>query len=164
MKLATIGYEGLSQDEVFSMLHANNISILIDVRELPLSRKPGFSKGALQKRATSDRLIYSHIPALGCPRSIRYDYRDDHDWDKYTQRYLSYLLTQEQEIEKLLHLVITASSCILCFEANPYRCHRYYVANRVARLAGAQLTIIHLVGKERPVVSPPPLEGILIRQ
>lgn len=160
MKLATIGYEGLNVINFFDILLANRVNILIDVRELPLSRKPGFSKGALGKQALNLGLQYVHLGHLGCPRNIRYDYRQDGDWDKYTSRFLAYLRSQEREIENLLSLVSVESGCLLCFEADPSRCHRCYIADALAQLAGTELEIIHLGATKMPVVWPPTLEGI----
>ncbi len=42
--LYTLGYEGLSLAEFFDRLAQAGVSRLVDVRELPLSRRPGFSK------------------------------------------------------------------------------------------------------------------------
>jgi uncharacterized protein (DUF488 family) len=160
MKLATIGYEGLNVTNFFDILLANRVNILIDVRELPLSRKLGFSKGALGKQASNSGLHYIHLGNLGCPRDIRYEYREDGDWVRYTWRFLAYLRSQEREIENLLRLVSVESGCILCFEADPHRCHRYYVADAVAQMAGTELEIIHLGATKMPVVWPSTLEGI----
>jgi uncharacterized protein (DUF488 family) len=151
MKLATIGYEGLSRNSFFDVLIKNKINTLIDIRELPLSRKPGFSKGALGKQASSLGICYLHLGDLGCPRQIRNDYKADQDWERFSQRFMAYLHTQQDEIEKLLDIVSSERSCLLCFEANPYRCHRYYVAQAVEELAGVALDIIHLAGLETPV-------------
>ena len=151
MKLATIGYEGLSVTNFFDILLGNQVKMLIDVRELPLSRKPGFSKGALGKQALNYGLRYVHLGGLGCPREIRHEYRDDGDWKKYTKRFLAYLHTQDREIENLLGLISSESACLLCFEADPQRCHRCYVAKAVARIASMNLEIIHLGATKMPV-------------
>lgn len=161
MKLATIGYEGFSTDRFFDLLLKSQIEALIDIRELPLSRKAGFSKGALQKLSMANEIEYIHLANLGCPRNIRHEYRADKDWGRFSTRYLSYLNTQEREIENLLQLISSKLSCILCFEANPYLCHRCYVANAVARIAGSPLEIIHLGANEIPVAWLQPLAGKL---
>lgn len=164
MRLATIGYEGLSTTNLFDILLANRVKALIDVRELPLSRKPGFSKGALGKQAFNFGLRYVHLGNLGCPCEIRHDYREDGDWVKYTRRFLAYLHTQEREIENLLSIVSDESACLLCFEANPHRCHRCYVANAVTRIAGTELEIIHLGATKMPVAWLSSLADIPVQQ
>jgi len=47
MQIFTIGYEGKSLDQFVAELRRNRISRVIDVRELPLSRRKGFSKTPL---------------------------------------------------------------------------------------------------------------------
>jgi len=44
MNLFTIGYEGLNTDDFMALLFEHGIETVVDVRALPLSRKPGFSK------------------------------------------------------------------------------------------------------------------------
>jgi len=144
MVLATMGYEGLETDSFFSILQENNITTIVDVRELPISRKAGFSKSSLSEMASFIGIDYVHFKALGCPREIRHDYRIDQDWSKYSHRYLAYLKTQSKEIMRLAELVETQNCCLLCFEANHSRCHRSFVADAVAQIAGDILNIIHL--------------------
>ena len=48
--LFTAGYEGINIDTFISNLLAKNINCVLDVRALPLSRKPGFSKNKLADR------------------------------------------------------------------------------------------------------------------
>lgn len=151
MKLATIGYQGLSITDFFAILLENQVKTLIDVRELPLSRKPGFSKTALAKQASDLGLHYVHLGNLGCPREIRHEYREDNDWERYTRRFLAHLHTQKHEIENLLKIASMEMACLLCFEANPQRCHRCYVANATAQIAGTDLEIIHLGATKMPV-------------
>jgi uncharacterized protein (DUF488 family) len=47
MNLFSVGYEGLNFDEFMPLLSKHGIETVVDIRELPLSRKPGFSKKAL---------------------------------------------------------------------------------------------------------------------
>ena len=46
-KLFTVGYEGRALDEMIAELVRAGVERLVDVRELPLSRRRGFSKTAL---------------------------------------------------------------------------------------------------------------------
>ncbi len=61
--LFTIGYEGLSIDAYLNMLIADNISVLVDVRKNPISRKYGFSKTRLTDYTRLAGITYIHIPA-----------------------------------------------------------------------------------------------------
>ena len=68
----TIGYEGASQASLLHTLLYYDVQTLLDIRELPQSRKPGLSKTALGLAATGCGIEYAHIRALGTPRDIRY--------------------------------------------------------------------------------------------
>ena len=71
-----------------SLLHRHAVQTVVDVREVPLSRKPGFSKKTLSDTLKICGLQYVHIPKLGCPKPIRHRYRDDGDWAQYTASFL----------------------------------------------------------------------------
>lgn len=144
MELATIGYEGLNVEEFFDILQNNGIETIVDVRELPLSRKPGFSKKALSETAKCHNINYIHFSSLGCPKDIRHDYRRDNDWNKYTKRFLQYLSTQSEQILKLIELIRAEKCCLLCFEADYHHCHRRYVADDVLFNFKGDLDINHL--------------------
>ncbi len=144
MQLMTIGYEGSTIDKFFDVLKANRIQTLVDIRELPLSRKRGFSKTALAATTALKNLNYLHIPALGSPKDVRHDYRDDNDWQRYTDRFCKYLDGQSKALEDLALLASSNRCCLLCFEANPLYCHRLYVAQRVAAIAHISIQIVHL--------------------
>lgn len=85
MKICTIGYEGLDIDAFMSLLAENDIETVVDVREMPLSRKPGFSKKALEAALNLSGREYVHMVALGCPKPIRDRYREDGNWKRYTE-------------------------------------------------------------------------------
>ena len=86
MTFYTIGYEGLSIDKFFSCLHINNIKILADVRESPVSRKPGFSLKKLQEKSASVGISYVHFQELGCPPEIRDRYKSGHHTFQQVQK------------------------------------------------------------------------------
>jgi uncharacterized protein (DUF488 family) len=145
IELMTIGYEGLCPQEFFTILSRCGVETLIDVRELPLSRKKGFSKNALNQEASQHGLGYLHMAALGCPKPIRHDYREDGDWEKYTDRFLKYLGTQESVLSELAETVKGSRCCLLCFEEDYNFCHRKYVADAMSAFV-APLRICHLTG------------------
>lgn len=141
----TIGYEGLSLDEFFELLHVGLVERIVDVRQMPLSRKKGFSKTALREAAAVRGFEYVHLSALGCPKPIRDAYKADGDWAKYTGSFLAYLATQHEAIQELTQLASAERCCLLCFETDPNTCHRLYVAEHAAQLADGILSVHHLV-------------------
>lgn len=131
MELYTIGYEGLTIDKFITYLLAYDIDQLIDIRELPLSRKTGFSKNTLISELQKFNITYVHDRSLGCPKEIRHSYQADNDWENYSEKFLNYLDTQEVSLHLLSEQIIEKKSCLLCFEKDFYHCHRSYVAQYV---------------------------------
>lgn len=152
MTVFTIGYEGYNVNDFFNDLMVNRVETIVDIRELPLSHKPGFSKTSLAATAFSYNLSYVHLTALGCPREIRHDYRKDKDWAKYTRRFKTYLQTQTAEIEALANRVQREQCCLLCAEADHFYCHRRYVADALVDYLGNDLVIKHLERTEKAQV------------
>lgn len=139
MSLYTIGYEGLSIDAFLSLLESNGIEAVVDVRELPLSRKAGFSKNALRTQLFDSGLGYIHIPALGCPKPVRDQYRADGDWSNYTRKFLAHLDGQASSLSELASLAASQNCVLLCYEADFNYCHRSFVANNVRAIRGIEI-------------------------
>ena len=144
MKLMTMGYEGITNQNFFAVLSKNKVQTIVDVRELPISRKAGFSKASLALAALNYKMHYVHMPALGCPKEIRHDYRADDNWTRYTRRFMPYLNTQKAAISELVELVSRERCCLVCFEADPNFCHRSFVAEKAAAVGGLSLAVVHL--------------------
>ena len=143
--LFTFGYEGLDFDAFITRLREAQIRAIVDVRELPLSRKKGFSKTALRDQLAVAGIVYYHVPALGCPRLIRNQYRADGDWARYTKDFLAYLQTQDVAVRELAQRSRANAVCLLCFEADYSMCHRTYVAHAAQRLGAPPVK--HLTAK-----------------
>ena len=140
MTVFTIGYEGLDMDTFLSLLKENYIETVVDVREMPLSRKPGFSKKSLEITLKYlGGMDYVHMPALGCPRRVRERYRRDGDWQRYTADFMAYLETQDEAIAELSEMVSSSSCALLCYEADANFCHRSMVADAVHDYCGANV-------------------------
>ncbi len=133
MTIFTIGYEGLNIDDFMSLLSEHGIETVVDIRELPLSRKPGFSKKALANVLNLSGLEYVHIVELGCPRPVRDGYRADGDWKLYTTGFMTYLKKQKGAVAKLVDLAQSSTCALLCYEADFNFCHRSMVADAVRK-------------------------------
>lgn len=92
--LYTIGYEGSSISDVVERLKEARIQIVVDVRELPLSRKPGFSKNSMSNTLRAAGIDYVHVRPLGCPKSIRARYKADSNWRSYCRDFETHLQRQ----------------------------------------------------------------------
>lgn len=157
MTVFTIGYEGLDIDAFMSLLTEHGIETIVDVRELPLSRKPGFSKKALASVLNLSGLEYVHMVELGCPKQVRDLYRTDGNWKRYTEGFLRYLAMQDAAVGELADLVASSNCALLCYEADASYCHRSMVANAVKAHCGANIE--HLKARKIRTTSPasPPL-------
>jgi uncharacterized protein (DUF488 family) len=144
--LHTFGYEGLSIEAFLVRLKAVGVKTVIDVRANPISRKRGFSKRSFATALTAAGLTYSHLPAMGCPKNVRDQYKLDQDWANYTEGFLAYLDTQPTALADLIAIARTASSCLVCFEADYNKCHRKFVARAAAEIAAFQVR--HLTNQE----------------
>lgn len=143
--LYTIGYEGLSLQAFIKRLHDNGVHTLVDVRELPLSRKRGFSKRALADALAVHGIAYAHMPTLGCPKAIRERYKVNSDWARYTRDLKKYLATQQAAVEEFAKISRATIAALMCFEADFTQCHRTYVA-RAAAVAGAS-GVVHITAR-----------------
>ncbi len=146
IELMTVGYEGLSCAEFLGMLERCGVTMLVDIRELPISRKPGFSKAALEGAAVKHGIKYEHVVELGCPRDVRHDYRADGDWARYTKRFKTYLNGQAEALGKLAGWMQSERCCLVCYEEDFNFCHRSFVAEKVAEMVNADVKINHLTG------------------
>ena len=144
-KLHTIGYEGVDLVDFLRQLIAAKVDVVVDVRELPLSRKKGFSKGALSAALVAHGIEYIHMNALGCPKPIRQRFKLDGDWQSYERSFREYLRSQGAAVRAVADLANRKATCLLCFEADYRKCHRSLVAH--AAVAAGAPRLVHLTAE-----------------
>lgn len=142
--LYTIGYEGRDVEEFTSRLKDYGIQTLVDVRDIPLSRKKGFSKTPLAEHLQEEGIEYIHIKKLGSPKPLRDKVREDGDYEYFYKEYTTYIQSQGESVETLYKIVIKNSSCIMCYEREPDSCHRRAVAEEIKKRDGNGLAIQHI--------------------
>ncbi len=142
--LYTIGYEGKSIDGFISHLKQSGISTLVDVREIPISRKKGFSKTILSQHLKEHNIEYLHFKELGSPRELRKKVYVDNDYEYFFKEYSKYVKTRLNIIEKLYGIITSEICCLMCFEKEPQYCHRSIVAEEIKNRDGNGLKINHL--------------------
>lgn len=125
MRIFTIGYEGATQAELIAALAGAGVERVIDVRAVPLSRKPGFSKNVLAAGLKEAGIDYVHLKALGTPPAGREAARKG-DWPVFERVYAEQLETVEAGVEaaRMVALAEEKPSALLCFERDPKACHR----------------------------------------
>ncbi len=139
--LFTIGYEQSRPDAVIGELKRAKVKLLVDVRAVAASRKPGFSKRQLAASLDEKGIAYLHLQKLGTPAEGRQAARTG-DFRKLWRIYDKHLKTSEAR-EAMDELVSLAHSgqriCLLCFERDPAHCHRSRIAEIVRARTGARV-------------------------
>jgi hypothetical protein len=126
--LFTIGYEGITIEHYLNTLIKNDVQVLCDVRNNPLSRKFGFSKSSLQKYLGNIGIEYIHFPELGIKSEKRNNLNSDEDYQNLFKEYKSSLANCREYLEKLyLLLEIKNRIALTCFEHEPLHCHRHII-------------------------------------
>ncbi|MDE1148675.1 MAG: DUF488 domain-containing protein [Azospirillaceae bacterium] len=138
--LYTIGYEKVGQPALVEQLVKAGVRTLIDVRELPLSRRAGFSKGPLSAALRGAGIEYLHLKALGTPKEGRLAGRAGNlplFWsvvDKALAR-----PEAQYELGVAAATALKGPACLLCLEHDPHICHRARVASDMATGWGFQV-------------------------
>lgn len=132
-KIWTIGYERASQAELIAALKDAGIDVLIDVRELPNSRRAGFSRKMLSASLAAAGIGYRHMKPLGTPKAGRDASKRG---DKATMRAIfeGKLESPESQmaLEETAEIARGKRACLLCLEHDWRGCHRAIVAERLA--------------------------------
>ncbi|HEV7588376.1 MAG TPA: DUF488 domain-containing protein [Longimicrobium sp.] len=129
--LTTIGYENTTVPRFLDALKEAEVELLVDVRAVASSRRPGFAKTKLAANVGTIGMEYLHLRGLGTPAEGRAAARAGR-YDELRTIYLEHLGTPEaqDQLEQLAELVRSGRRvCLLCFEADPAHCHRSMVAS-----------------------------------
>ena len=125
MKVFTIGYEATTMADFLAALTRAGVQRVIDVRALPLSRRPGFSKTSLAASLAEAGIGYVHLKALGTPKRGR-DAAKKGDVATLAAVYADQLELPEAQAQaaQMLALAKEVPSALLCYERDPQHCHR----------------------------------------
>lgn len=121
----TIGYEAATQASVIAALNDAGVEILADIRYLPLSRRPGFSKASLRAGVEEAGIAYHHIKPLGTPAEGRAAARRG-DHAALSRIYAGQLELPEAlaAMAELRDLAGEKRVALLCYERDAAECHR----------------------------------------
>ena len=125
MNLFTIGYEATTMGEFLDALSSAGVERVIDVRAVPNSRRPGFSKTPLRNALAETGIDYVHLRALGTPSEGRTAARAGRH-DDLKRIYSAQLDLPEAIVaaEQMRELAAEKPSALLCYERDPAGCHR----------------------------------------
>ena len=146
--LYTIGYEKALLKDVISTLAAARVATLIDVRDRPISRRPGFSKRQLAAAIEDAGMRYVHLQALGTPPEGRLAARR-REWDRFWGIVEEKLARPEAELalQEAAEIAEAAPSSLLCYEADWQICHRRRVAEILAQRHGFGVSHLRVGGE-----------------
>lgn len=144
--LYTIGYEGISIEEYLNRLIKNNVKVLVDVRNNPLSMKFGFSKSLLKSYCAKLDIEYIHVPEVGIQSAKRQELNTQTDYDNLFDIYKKSILkkTAAQQHHILNILKDKKRIALTCFEANIWQCHRKYLAEAIMKLPKWDYELKHI--------------------
>ena len=129
-KLFTIGYEQTPAQSVLDELEQAGVKLLVDVRAVASSRRPGFSKSQLAAGLDERGIAYVHLRGLGTPKEGRLAARAG-EYETLQKIYAKHLKTPQarEELDELSALVKKSGPvCILCYERDHQHCHRRWIA------------------------------------
>ena len=138
--LYSIGYEKALLTDVLATLTAAGVATLIDVRDRPISRRPGFSKRQLAAAIEDAGMRYVHLAALGTPPEGRLANRR-REWERFWRIVEEKLACAEAELDlrKAAEFAAAAPSCLLCYEADWRACHRRRIGEILAKGYGFEV-------------------------
>jgi len=140
-EIFTIGYEQASLADFLRALQAAGVTRLIDVRDLPQSRRAGFSKRQLAASAAELGIDYVHLKPLGTPKEGRVAHRSG-DQATFWRIVETQLAKPEAQaaLDEAARLAGERPSCLVCFEAKWQTCHRARVVELLAERHGFHAT------------------------
>jgi uncharacterized protein (DUF488 family) len=131
--LFTIGYEQTPPKAVLDELENAGVKLLVDVRAVASSRRPGFSKNQLAAGLDERGIRYVHLRGLGTPKEGRLAARSG-DAKGLERIYAKHLKTPQakEELDELRALIEKSGPvCILCYERDHHVCHRRFIAELI---------------------------------
>lgn len=139
--LLTIGYEGGTIEGVLETLRQARVDLLIDVRAVAASRKPGFSKRQLAAGLDAVGIRYVHLQGLGTPKPGRDAVRAGHP-ERMEPIFREHMTSDRAQADLARAMVLARENraCLLCFERDHNHCHRRFVAEMVAADTGQAIT------------------------
>jgi uncharacterized protein (DUF488 family) len=140
-KLFTIGYEQTPAKAVLDELERNGVKLVVDVRAISSSRRPGFSKNQLAAGLDERGISYLHLRGLGTPKDGR-DAARSGKFDALHKIYAKHLRAPQarEELDELSALVLKSGPvCILCYERDHRHCHRQWIAEIIEERDGAKV-------------------------
>ncbi|OYQ32969.1 hypothetical protein CHU95_19050 [Niveispirillum lacus] len=133
IRLATIGYESADIADFIATLKTASVERIIDIRELPISRRKGFAKKALSEALADAGIEYIHLRGLGDPKAGREAARAG-DYKKFKDIFNEHMksVAAQRDLSLAVQHVEKGGACLLCYERSHSECHRSIVAEAIS--------------------------------
>lgn len=139
----TIGYEKRDVVDLASTLRAIGVEYLADIRDKPVSRKPGFGASGLLELCREIDVEYGPWSSLGSTEAQRDRLHETGDLGRFRRIFRSYAEKHlNNEIEKLAKICRKKVTVLLCYERAHEECHRSIIADLLAEKTGAGITAV----------------------
>ena len=138
--LHTIGYEGASPEGFIATLKKAGVTLLVDVREFPGSRKKGFSKNSLAQHLSQHGIDYVHLRGLGDPKPGR-DAARAGNYRLFLHIFEQHMNSEkaQADLARAMKLIEHQNACLMCFEREHTRCHRAIIAEIISSQKGIRV-------------------------
>jgi uncharacterized protein (DUF488 family) len=126
-QIISAGYSGFTARQFCESLSDAGVTLLVDSREIPLSRKPGFSKTKLANLLAEFGIDYKHYRELGSPSEARKVLHDGGTYREFFQTVRKHLRSADETLRIVADLAKNEKTCIMCLCPEVTKCHRSIV-------------------------------------
>jgi uncharacterized protein (DUF488 family) len=140
MNVFTIGYEGAEISDFLETLDILGVDRVVDIRDLPASRKRDFSKNILSDHLRGCSIAYSHFKALGDPKEGREAMRAGNR-ERFLEVFNARMATKAAQValDEVKDIALNETIVLLCYERDHKDCHRSIVADELKRLINIEV-------------------------
>ena len=143
-RIYSVGYEGLDVAALAERLRAAGVSTLVDVRLNAVSRRPGFSRRALESAMQTAGIRYVHERDLGNPKDNREAFRRG-DGKSGRSRMRAILSNGAgPALDRLVDLARSDRVAVMCVERDRLQCHRDVITDMVQEIDPA-IEVVQIV-------------------
>lgn len=141
-RIHTIGYQQRVGLDLARALVAARVEFLVDVRAVPMSRRPDFRRTRLTETLSDAGIRYVGMPGLGTPKFLRDKLAKDGNYEAFFASFREHLESVQNHLESLARLADRKRVALMCYERDPNECHRSAVAEHIGDVISSG--VIHL--------------------
>jgi uncharacterized protein (DUF488 family) len=142
----TVGHSTRRFDELVELLRAHGVERLVDIRRIPYSRfNPQFNREEMERGMPATGILYEHLEALGGRRPPQEVIDRAKSCSERSRGFSEYMKSDvfRHGLERIIALSASEEIALMCAEANPAHCHRYWVADALVARGHA---VRHITG------------------